>query len=860
MTDTSALGAFNAIIPKADLNGSQDPIYLYNQGISQIISLSSELWSDYNRHDPGITMLEVLSYLLTELSYRLDWPVQDILVDGIADSDSASRESLMAAHFPPADEVLPAAALTERDYRKLLVDLPNIQNAWLAPLPVQLYLDCKTGEVTRKARNGKNIKKLSVAGGYQVSLELADGLNAQAKAETVAAAETLLHQQRNLCEWFTKPRLISKQAFILCGEIEIAPKADAKQVFADVMQAVHQHLQAPITSQPPELSLNSVDWADALFNGPLLDHGYISDQAIGQAELKKEIRLSDLINLIMDIDDVVAVRELIINPDGQTQPLKNVWVVPVMPGRKAVLKPQSGHLAFFKHQMPAFYDKAQAIALLKAQLKQSQAQQEQAVSYQLQATPGQNRQISAYQTIQTDMPAVYGLSEAGLPGDASEQRKAQVLQLRGYLAFFDQLAANYLAQTSHLRDLLSLDDQQQTSYFGQLPETIRDWQKLYGDKATAAPMLQSLLNNSDSDLDRRNRFLDFLAARFGEDLTGLTDVMLNAFGHSPVATLRYKSEFHQAVPNVSRNRGLGHDVSLKNAYWNTENVSGLEQRLCRLLGITNHQRRNLGDVAFDIYAEIDETPDDEFRFRIRNRDNDTILLSSSTRYETKRAAKREMRQAILMGMMPSHYRLAQSRDGRHYFNLVDDSEEIIARRIEYFDSEAAALEAIDEVVTYLSINYSDEGMYLIEHSLLLPATDDEPHMPICLDDGCDDCIDPYSYQLHVVLPAYGARFASMDFRRYCESVIRSEVPAHIMPRVCWIDKDQMAMLEKAYKDWLGVLHGASRSNPEQKKQRFIDVLGQLNNVYPVEQLHDCESEQTGFVLGRTALGTFKESL
>ena len=843
--------------PKSDQGTSLDANDLYNQGISQLIELSGEIWTDYNRHDPGVTLLEVLSYLLTELSYRVEWPITDILVDGLSDTDITQKQALIAQHFPAAEKVLPAAPLTEQDYRKLLVDLIDVQNAWISPLPVKLYLDCKSGTVTRKTRTGKNIKVLDVAGGYQVHLELAEGLNAARKKEVLDNAQELLHRQRNLCEWFATPKQISKQNFILCGDIEIAPKADPQQLFVDIMLSVHQHLQSPIVNLPPEDSLNTVDWSEALFNGPLLDHGYIADEVIDSANLKSHIRLSDLINLVMDIDGVVAVRELIINPEGLKQPLENPWTVAVAPGKKAVLKPQGGNLAFFKRQIPVFYDKPSALTQLRAEIKQQQSLQEQPVNYDLDSGSATSQSVADYQTIQSDLPTVYGLSEAGLPADSSDLRKAQVLQLRGYLAFADQIAANFLAQTHHLRDLLSLDDQQRHSYFGQLPESIIDWQKLYGDKPTADGKLSELMSDTDTDLDRRNRFVDFLVARFGEDMTGLTEIMLNAFGHSPVATLRYKGEFHQAIPEVSRDRGLGHDISLKQAYWNTDNVSGLEKRLCRLLGIANPARRNLGDVAYDIYAEIDTTPDDEFRFRIRNRDNGDILLSSSTKYVSKKAAKTEMRQAILFGTLPSHYQIQRTRDNRFYFNLVDATGEVIARRIEYFENEQLARQAIDEVVTYLSVNYSDEGLYLIEHSLLLPQSDSEPQLPICLEDGCEDCIDPYSYQIHIILPAYGARFASMEFRRYCESVIRSEVPAHIMPRVCWIDKDQMAVLEKAYKDWLGVLHGASAVNAEGKKQKLIDALGAINNVYPVEQLHDCGSEQTGFVVGRNSLGTFE---
>ena len=38
------------------------------EGIEHITRLGKELWTDHNAHDPGITILEVLCYAITDLS------------------------------------------------------------------------------------------------------------------------------------------------------------------------------------------------------------------------------------------------------------------------------------------------------------------------------------------------------------------------------------------------------------------------------------------------------------------------------------------------------------------------------------------------------------------------------------------------------------------------------------------------------------------------------------------------------------------------------------------------------------------------------------------------------------------------
>ena len=50
---------------------------LKKEGIYLAQELSGDLWTDYNDHDPGVTILENQVYALTELSYKTSFPVED---------------------------------------------------------------------------------------------------------------------------------------------------------------------------------------------------------------------------------------------------------------------------------------------------------------------------------------------------------------------------------------------------------------------------------------------------------------------------------------------------------------------------------------------------------------------------------------------------------------------------------------------------------------------------------------------------------------------------------------------------------------------------------------------------------------
>ena len=53
---------------------------LLEKGISLVQNYSGENWTDYNHHDPGVTLLEQLCYALTDLGYRTNFPIEDLLI------------------------------------------------------------------------------------------------------------------------------------------------------------------------------------------------------------------------------------------------------------------------------------------------------------------------------------------------------------------------------------------------------------------------------------------------------------------------------------------------------------------------------------------------------------------------------------------------------------------------------------------------------------------------------------------------------------------------------------------------------------------------------------------------------------
>jgi hypothetical protein len=831
-------------IPKArSADPGLDQQQLFARGLEHVRHLARRVWTDHNVHDPGITTLELLCYALTDLSYRATFPMEDLLASA---SDNAAG---MARQFFTAGQILPNRPLTLPDYRKLLIDLDGVKNAWILPEELTYYADTVRKKLLRERPAAPGIRDVGIRGLYRVLLDFMDEVRTPEEQDEVKArAWRRLHANRNLCEDFVRVDGVETEDFILCAELELAPDADTARVQAQVLFEVGRHLDPPVYSYSLSEMLDR-HAVEEIFDGPLLEHGFIDDEELARADLRTVIRLSDVISIVMDVEGVRAVRDIVINPKGTIRPLGDKWQVPVAAGKRPALDRDGSRLVFYKRHMPVVAPAAAVDEHLTRLKGEERASLEEGTAGDLPIPLGRYRQPARYTSFQNHFPAVYGLSEAGLPSGADAKRKALADQLKGYLLFFDQVMAEACAQLAHLPELFSTNPDVAHTYFSQVVDTFAGFERIYGAGVTAG-QLAGLSEDEAARFERRNRFLDHLLARFAERFHDYVAVMRSAFGASAASVVRDKCDFLKDVPALGAERGLAFDTGLREPadLWNSSNVSGLERRIGRLLGFDRLSRRDLSAVPLGEDAEVDGTTEAGFRFRLRV--DGKVLLSSNTAFATEELARAELARALELAQLDSAYERKVAADGTHFFNVVDGRGAAAARRFEFFATQAQRDAAIDELIAYLRQRYSGEGMYLIENILLRPPGEGDQFLPICVDPNCTDCADddPYSYRLHAVLPAYAGRFANRDFRRFAEEVIREETPAHVLPKICWIARDDMERLEKAYREWL---------ENQEKLGDLIGVLFSVKNVYPPEKLHACDDPegQAKFILGRTALGS-----
>ena len=153
----------------------------------------------------------------------------------------------MERQFLTAAKVLPSDAITELDYRKLFIDIPEVKNAWLKKASVSFKVDCKDSVILRNNESTNpdhEIKPIHLNGLYDILLELDEGLSDSQRTSAINKVRSLYHQNRNLCEDVNKVSTVNRQAIMICTDLELKPEADIETVWAQILFDVEQYFNS----------------------------------------------------------------------------------------------------------------------------------------------------------------------------------------------------------------------------------------------------------------------------------------------------------------------------------------------------------------------------------------------------------------------------------------------------------------------------------------------------------------------------------------------------------------------------------------------------------------------------------------
>jgi hypothetical protein len=844
---------------------------LREEGLRHLRAMSGHLWTDYNLHDPGVTLLELLCYAITDLNERVSLGIANLVTENTA---TATTE-----HFFSPGSILTVNPVTINDYRKLLIDLPGVKNAWLEPITGSgpaLYFDQDNNALLYDYASGA--RKLSLNGLYRVSIECeATVIDRTALKATVLQK---LHDHRNLGEDFVAVRMMEDETIAVYSDIQIDENADAHEVMAQIYYDLKNLISPRVKQYSLKRLLQKGKSIAELFTGPPLENGFIDDDELGDGQKVKELHTSDLIRVIMANEAVKDIRNLSIantlTPGIRDQ---QEWALVVDDTKALVLESfNSSKLRLFKNETLCPINAAtvlQKVALLEAAAAR-EIYDDPALDLS-EALPEIPDELSAYQTIADQLPANYGVGETGLPSAATEARRGQARQLRAYLSFFEQILVNYLKQLNSFKRLFAFrQDRGQLlkSYFSRLaPEEL--WQEDYPD------YLQLVFTPPTND-----RLSAIVASVVLKVIINAVNKQVAVDSFTIIAGVN--AEFSAAIWNYLKDHGyldaagnvlpafdpdaddFGFDLDLEAVrtkfaaeigrilarYYSSDrcvpenafaDIGGVDAALSQAIWKYLYDLKYLesdGKVLF-----IDPTESLPFcatAFNRKNRILDHLLAQFNERFADyalfdyqyqpyvaiKATDKEEFYLKSKADFLEGYPKLSRNRNrADNYWSgaTTDQSTNGLKNLI-------AAKLGID-----LDITDSDaaEEFYIIEHILLRPRTTGR------LDFICSEQIaashqpDPYSYQLTFVLPKKAGRFSNSKFKELAYTTITNETPAHLAYTVLEFSPTEMSLFKECYQNYrleLTKWRQGTATEYHQYRKQLLELLGIGEPKLPVLHL------------------------
>lgn len=713
---------------------------LMKEAIARVQELSGTEWTDYNLHDPGVTILQQLCYAITDPAYRTAFPIEEILADKKGDIDPLQHSFFRRA------EMLTSAPVTVNDYRKLVLDeIDDLENVWIEPVQTIHPSGCTKGV-------------------YRVFIQVEDAIarNMEANADQVQqlAAQTdhLLQSYRNIGEDFEPAVVLQPQEIFIKAEIFVDSRHEPQQILALMCNAFEMTMHPPVRFVPAaEMYING-HTPEEMYAGPLLKKGFVANSDLHPR--KQTADPADLMKSVSEVPGVMKVKAIYLADENGNFQAKPVQI-------------KEGHYPYLemiseKHEIKISSDKFEYnlrdAGFLNMYEQVKTVARRKFTGHQNAEAPkplkGIYRNLGQYYSLQHHFPAIYGIGHEGLEKDAPALRQAQAKQLKAYLLFFEQLLANYLAQLSNIGNLFS-------PFLQQVPAATYATQPLYNVPHVASllkafthqkspvswedfindngnPYIKNMQEAAEPDKEyqqRKNTILDHLMARFNLVLlkypvTFFEQTYDRDAPPSRISPeLEWKASILRDLPALSANRNRS--FNYREDIFNEGSLSGYETILHKLLHVRPEKRKRLTAVFDSSNWKVSVSQPSEPHIHVHlvkeYKVKDELLkvnIAESTSGEIITGKKYDYgRQSVSLlryGLDPANYRIVYDGEEDVYLVVYRQATHALWQVITRENTHEEAMQAQKETMRHLKqISTESEGCYLLEHLLLKPAYTDK---------------------------------------------------------------------------------------------------------------------------------------
>ncbi|CAM1362686.1 conserved hypothetical protein [Tenacibaculum litopenaei] len=720
---------------------------LHQEALELLQKLSGATWTDYNEHDPGVTLLENIAYAMTEVAYKIALPIEDILHS----SKGAALASGDNGLFEAAD-ILTTSPVTFEDYRKLWIDeIPNIKNVWI--YPVDSY--------EKELANIKGLLHVYVEK-YEYH---ANRKNEQRENEEIKQQMRSLYQaNRNLCEDLYAIEVYKPLSLVMDFHITLSDLVEGEEVLASIIHKINDYLAPEVTYRSLGQMQEQGHAVNTIFNGPSLNNGFIEDVSL--KDPKNYINIPEIIKLISRIRGVVNISDFslsFLDPVAKKQHVirESLRIPKNMTAR--VLFPKTNEQLVFENSGVVFYPDLVQTKKQLSFIQALDASKFKAASHAdntIDIPTGSALDIEEYFPIRKQLPELYGVGDHGISQGASPLRQAQVQQLKAYLLPFDQLLVNFLAQLNKLYTLYDVRTEDKQTYFTNTLPDVAELTELLMPQTTDMELEElerywsvvthELMRYFDRHASSRlHAIADQLLARYSEVFQGYALEKINKasyLGLIPEETyknqiLKSKRQLVAEYGTLSYQRAKSFDyTAIKTALGDQEQrcLAGVFKKIAIATGIESLEIKSFTKTVMDAGIHL-HAPTEELALKISEITIDTPLgqveIDEVSVQFTHVELQRELREGMHFvggdegvlstvlkeGINVENYSIQPHPHKEGAYLVLHRSRVGAYHVVHIATSKEAAVSAVHQAVAYLlELNKRSEGFWIVEHLWLLP--------------------------------------------------------------------------------------------------------------------------------------------
>lgn len=781
------------INPGAAKKPSMDFLGLREEAMEVIRKLAGETWTDHNLHDPGITILEQICYALTDLGYRLNFSVPELLADAAKrDGDKAqigwkkgaeaqNADSLPA--MPPMEDMLPSAPYTLEDWQRIFLDIPGTRAMEILPVSnasPQLFYNPVLNEVCGKLAIEPGLVPIRLSGLFKVLVDSDQGFAADARREFFRQ----FYSQRPACEEIQVYQQLEPGKLVINADFSINLGTDPEEVLAELLFKIDQRL-SPQARFKRRAEMEKVGrGTDEIFEGPLLKNGFLLEEELQAVKPQKSVFLSQVFEEAYSVDGIKELRNLSINsisPTIVTKGSVEQWVPRVSEGTVPRLELDLSQIVIRQGEVVINYDSIEVKRLFEIRRQEAIGRIPEAIAARNLAT--RDREIAAYQSLQHQFPDNYGINAGGLPRNSDISRLTRAHQLKAYLLFFEQILSDYFSMAGGLGKIFQFADAEFSTFSqGSLEDVPLIDTLEYANREMDANFVDAAELKA---LDRLQRLLEHLLARFGETMVSnlsLSEEAQTSVKQRRLELLRLQLSYFHKVPWLSKFRGQG--MRLSSSHEQQVLPSGLKQRIAYNLGIR---------------------PDEP----------DFVKYPNKT--EAIKNVDFLMIEHILLRPLPMEYghenMFFRFRNGHIWkilrFRSIENHSHV---RYECYSTGTGTLVEGDEIeilfdlfktkirATILSVD-SEKFTIAVPFEFSEKGNPQRGSWNKSDTEGVALFADPWSLQVSYILNGDAPRFATEGSQNEAENILRQETPAHIAVLSQWQTGPSYQRIVDVYAKW-----------------------------------------------------------